>query len=1128
MINTDLFKTFFIVNQVKRFSYRFFVFLTGLIVSVCAYGQSAISVSGNVVDEQGEVVIGASVIVDGEKTGVITDINGFYSVKASPQGSLKVSFIGYLSQNVQIKNQTKINIILKEDTKTLDEVVVVGYGSQRLKEVTGAIVPVDVSKIESLPVSSITEALQGQVPGVNVSGGSGRPGEQATFNIRQQANFSKDGGNALPLVVIDDVIQSEPGAKGNASLDQLNMLDPSEIESITILKDASAAIYGSRASQGAIIVKTKRGKEGTPKISYSGKFELKDAVGHSKTMNAYEYGVFSNRFLRTTGVEDANKLFSASELEEMKSLNYDWLDKAWSTAFTMQHSISVSGGSNKATYFAGASYYDQGANLGDQDYKRWTFRAGTDVKLTSYLKISASVSGNNGKQEKSYTKVSSISDSSYGSKIGSGQENADYGLLLHIPKYIPWSQNIDGQDYWVSPALGPSQIANSSIVSNQMAAFNYFAWQQNGSKSLNDSYSYSANFTLQYDAPFLPGLSFKATYSRAHTTINSEQAQLPFTLALAKGTNTEGGHLYSTKDKNNWIIEENTKNSRVLYTDNISKNEQMNFYIDYNNKFGLHSVGAMASVEKAENEFTDRRLYYENPLPGGYNRGSSSAGTLTPAHSYSRFSERGSLSYLGRLNYNYDGRYLAQFLFRADASTKFAPENYWGFFPTLSLGWVVSEESWFKNNIKWLDYLKIRASIGKTGKDNVDAWKWLELYSFIADKGMGFGNAGGTFGSGLQPQGVPNRDIHWDKTLKYNLGFDFNLLRNRLSVGWDNYFDRNTDVLMTIAGAEGVPVHVGGGFAEQNYGAFDNWGTEVSLNWRDKAGEVNYNIGVNFSLTGNKVKKYPEGGIGYPSDNSIRMGYSNIFPVWGLKTWKGTSSGDGMLRTDADIDAYWNYLTELATSAGTTPAFFGGDKSQLKKGMLVYEDMHGDLNKEDGTLAGPNGRITEKEDYTRLVKRNKNYGFVTNLGANWRGISFSAQISTSWGGYSAIDYINQQDRNGYMLWSHASYMTDMYDETDNVNGKFPNVAYYKYNQYNSDFWKVSSFRCFIRNMTIGYTIPKKLISKVGIDNAKLSLSGHNLWDFYNPYPKKYRNMYDNAYAGYPTLRTWSLGVNVIF
>ena len=238
------------------------------------------------------------------------------------------------------------------------------------------------------------------------------------MSIRQSFNYAKDGGDSTPLVIIDDVIQIDANT-GRATLEQFNLLDASEVESITVLRDASAAIYGSRASQGAIIVKTKRGKSGAPRISYSGKFAFNDAVSHSKLLNAYDYGVWANSIIKATGKSskdpdtglwDMNKLFSDNELNEMKNLDYNWLDEAWSSAFMMSHAVNVSGGSDRATYFAGASYYDQGANMGDQDYNKWTFRAGVDVKLTSDLKFSASVSGNQSEISKSFTKNASNLD----------------------------------------------------------------------------------------------------------------------------------------------------------------------------------------------------------------------------------------------------------------------------------------------------------------------------------------------------------------------------------------------------------------------------------------------------------------------------------------------------------------------------------------------------------------------------------------------------------------------------------------------------------------------------------------------------------------------------------------------
>ena len=344
--------------------------------------QTGRKVTGKVLDEKGETIIGASVKVVGTTLGTITDFDGNFTLNNVPEGKkIEISYIGYISQSLEPKGNQLLTIKLKEDTKTLDEVVVVGYGTQKAKDVTGSIGVITPKEIEDLPVSNLGAALAGQIPGLSVSGGDGRPGEAATISIRQSFNYSKDGGNTNPMVVIDDVIQIDPNT-GLPTMETFNMLDVSEIESVSVLRDASAAIYGSRASQGAIIVKTKRGKAGVPRINYSGKFGVNDAVSHPKVLKGSDYGRFSNSFNIANGKINTgtdgwkNKLWSEDELKYMDTVDYDWLDEAWSSSFSMNHSLNVSGGSEKATYFAGASYYSQDANLGKQDYSKWTFRAG--------------------------------------------------------------------------------------------------------------------------------------------------------------------------------------------------------------------------------------------------------------------------------------------------------------------------------------------------------------------------------------------------------------------------------------------------------------------------------------------------------------------------------------------------------------------------------------------------------------------------------------------------------------------------------------------------------------------------------------------------------------------------------
>ncbi|MFD2596270.1 SusC/RagA family TonB-linked outer membrane protein [Sphingobacterium griseoflavum] len=1086
-----------------------------------------VGISGKVVDESGEPVAGATILVKGSKAGVKSGEDGVFNINVPDANStIVVSYVGYKVQEVNVAGLSTVTVIL-ESLDALDEVVVVGYGTQRAKEITGSIVSVDMKQLADLPVASVSEALRGQIPGLNVSGGSTRPGEMANLSIRQQFNWGKDGGGTVPLVIIDDVIQINP-QNGQPTLERFNMLDVSEIESITVLRDASAAIYGSRASQGAIVVKTKRGQVGPPRISYSGKFQTNDAVSHGKVMNARQYGEFANKFGRALGWND-NFYYSDAELTQMESLNYDWLMNDWRSAGAMQHALDFSGGSERATYFTGASFYTQSPNLGAQDFDRWTFRAGSEVKLASNFRLGATIAAANTSTEKSFTKIN-INDGSYG--IG-GEQN-DYNILLHMPKYIPWVYNIDGVDQYVSPALGPNRLGNVR-GNNSLSNWNYYELLNNGSKTTNKDFNYNANFTLQYDVPFIQGLSFKFNYGITQSATNTEQVMMPLLLSRSSNSNTPGNHLYgSTTIWDSPVL--NNASSRVTYDNTTSKNDQINFFANYNQTFGDHDIGGMFSVEKTTANWEDRYQIYDNPTRGVYNGTSISAGTLNTSNTITYRTVSGTLSYLGRFNYSYKSRYLLQFLFRSDASTNFAPENYWGFFPSVSAGWVISDEQWFADNITWMNYLKVRGSLGITGNSNVKPWRWTRLYTAATDKGMGFGNNGGQYVTGITPDPDPNRDLRWDRTVQRNLGLDLSFVKSQLNVTLDGYYNTTTDMLTDMSGAIDVPISVGGAFAEQNYAGVKAWGGEVAVTWRSHVNEFNYTVGMNFGVGNYKTTRYFDQPFDYPSQMDTRRavgntGYNN--PVYGYRTWKHTSGGDGMLRTDEDIDRYWAYLTENAANSGVegaAPRFFDiTDKSQMRKGMLVYEDVRGALDADNKTYAGPNGAIEKGtgQDLDILKKSDLTYAITTNLNAGWKGISLQAQISTSWGGVNYLDYIKQGTSSTHALWSQPLYLADMYDPDTNPNGSYPNLAYFdQFGGRNSDFFMLPTFRMFVRSLSVGYSLPKEWVNKAKLVNARIFISGNNLWDFYNPYPGRFRNMYDVPNVGYPTLRTWSLGVNL--
>ncbi|WP_289660644.1 SusC/RagA family TonB-linked outer membrane protein [Flavobacterium panacagri] len=1128
---------------IKRCSFLLFT-----LISVLSYAQNSsnqVTVTGTITDNLGGLLPGVNVTEKSTKNSVTTDYNGKYQIKVKSGGTLVFSFIGMKKQEIPLNNRSIVNVKMEDDFNQLENIVVVGYGTQKKKELTGAIATIKADDLMDLPVTNLSDALKGLVPGVNVTSGTGRPGEAGTIQIRQTFSLSKDGGFDIPLVIIDDMIQVDP-TNGKPTLEQFNRLDPSEIESITVLKDGSAAIYGSRASQGAILVKTKRGKAGKAKFTYNSQFAINDAVSHSKVLDAYEFGVFSNRFFASRvvppAVLDQATIYSPSELEQMKSLNYNWLDEAWKPAIQQKHSFNVSGGTEDITYFAGATYLTQDANLGYQKFDKWNFRTGINAKIAKNLDFSASISGNVGVIDKTFTKASSnISDGSYASNTGG--EQADYGFLLHMPQHVPWQVNLnDGKQYYVSPFPNSNKNFGSANANSNIAGWNYFANLNNGSHQITDDNTFNVNTSLNYKLAAVKGLSFKVSYSRNQSSAYTEQIQLPYDLVRIRDYQLQDRHLASaanpsfynatTNPAGSYILETNVRNSRVYYNNTDSKSSQGDFMINYDRTFGDHQVGAMVGGEASETYNTFTRLAYENTgkdYLGDYR----TAGTLSTSNSQATKVEGGTLSYFGRLNYSFKQKYLFQFILRSDASTKFAPENYWGTFPSAQVGWVMSKENWFEKGLPWVDFFKVRYSIGKTGKDNINPWRWEQYYDLIVDKGFQFGpgtatSGGGYNGNGLTPRVNPNRSVTWDTTIKNNLGFDITLLKNRLSLTYDYYYDKNKEMLTDMSSAVGVPISVGGAYAEQNYGQIDAWGHEISITWNDKIkSNMSYNVGVNFSYGDNEIKKYPDQGNVVPSNNNKRVGYSTFNPVWGFAVWKGTSTGDGILRTDADIANYWAYLTERATAVGGVPRYLDINSiSGMRKGSLAYQDVAGQLNP-DGTLAPADGQIMKDNDYVKLANSNRTYSIVTNLGFKIDAFSLRTQISTSWGGATFIDRVNQGTSSASNMWSRESFWRDMYSE-DNPMGKYPNVGQWAYMSTDSDFWQVSTFRCFVRNLSLNYDIPKKVFADTKISAITLGVTGNNLWDLYNPYPDHYRNMYDNSSVNYPTLRTWSLNFNVSF
>lgn len=1090
------------------------VFLLAFTLS--AYAQNTRTVTGTVMDDLGEPIIGAAVKVVDSPVGTVTDIDGKFSLSVKEGSKLTISFIGYISQTITNLNNPKI--VLMEDVAKLDEVVVVGYGTQKMKNVTGAIETLSTDEIKDLSVGSLGDALSGMMSGLHVSSGGGRPGSTPSLQIRQSSintsvtPTSTRGGDAdpSPLYVIDDFISTE---------EAFNNLDVSEVESITVLKDASAAVYGARAAYGVILVKTKRGKVGTPSISYNGQFGFTDALKLPKMLSAYDYGRIYNAAraagTSTSDTESDNlrtQYFQTDELDTMRGLNYDLVDKEWSAAWTQRHSLNINGGTDKATYFAGASYFSQEGNMGRLDYDRWNFRAGVNANIGKWTKASFQISGDMGEQNNARNGISG------------GGTDADFNsLMTHLP-FVP--------DYIGGRPVVYTGMQNVSSNLTAVQLYNFRAVQNSPDNTENQTNNMSINGSLEHDFGWFKwtkGLKLKASYSRNIVNGKSNNIGTKINVYRLLNRGGSGGHLYTGDDID--LDESNfgtfTLDNGNLLTRTMNKTDsyQMNLTLSYARQFGLHNVSGLFSIEKAESEYEYVTGNITDPFSFTDGQSNSTATGATQTTTFSR-TESGMLSYIGRLNYSYADKYLFEFLLRSDASTKFAPENYWGMFPSWSAGWVMSEESWFNKEKLGIDFLKIRGSFGILGRDNIQPWLWTQLYSRNADKGPVFGTSSNTSsGASFQmPQRGVNRDVHWDKTYKTNLGIDVRMLDNRFGITLDAYYDMGRELFTTFTGTSFYPTTVGTQATPENFGEVDTYGVELTLNWKDKIGkDFSYWVKLTTGYSDNKIKE--AGFQATPGFDDIVRGERSDRGVWGYECL-------GMFRSYQEIEEY--FATNNITS------YLGNSKENIHPGTLIYRDVRGQRNA-DGSYGEKDGVIDEN-DYVKISHRANNpYGLTMNFGASYKNFSFSAQFGASWGAYALMQtnlrqesYSNMEYKNVSAIWKDMYIYEDVLDASGNVtaamnrNAKYPNLKYSAINGQASTFWKVSAANIRLRNLAVAYSLPKEWMKPLGISSCRLNLTCQNLLSFYNPYDGGVWDTWAGTYGNYPNLRKFTLGVNVSF
>lgn len=1068
------------------------ILLLVCVLFTCAgvFAQSR-KVTGRVTDAaDGTPIPGANVSLKGQPSNVSTNANGEYAIQIKSDADVLVfSFIGFTRQQLLVGSQTTINVKMSGESNTLNEVVAVGYGTQKKVTLTGAVSSVDIQKVEDVPALSLSAALRGTTPGLSISGGTARPGQTTSIVVRNPVVLSKDSQQGTdPLYVIDDVIRTKS---------DFELLDQSVVESISVLKDAEAAIYGVSGSNGVILVRTKRGKNGAPRVSFSSSVGFSDATKLPEMMSGEQLGTFVNDYLNAqvyartkadvpnsnyidadgftwkNGVRDPSRnpsYYTPDELAYFAGNSHNWLKEAFKTATMFRQAANLSGGTDKVTYFLGGTYITQNSNFEGINSYKYGFRANVEAKLGKRFTLAGSISADAG-----YSK-------SYFYKLNSTSESLDNDVAT-LQNVNPWSE------YFIN---GNPVILGSSN-SGGLENVNFFLIQNSDNFTQSKSSVMNMLGKATYQVPGIDGLNATVTFNKNISNTNGKQFGTTFTYYKYAGQG-DNGHIPGGALLGTYQIK---NGDRVRLNPVMADSYQLNAGLNYNKDFGKHSVSAVALFEQRENFSEGVAAQTEGLVTGALPYQTFTVGTQTSNQS-SQISQAGFQSFISRLNYGYANKYLLQAVFRADGSSRFAPGHNWGYFPAASAGWVLSEERFFKDNVKFIDFLKLRASVGVTGTDATKA------YQYIASYNLGTGSSGGAvFNEGdrsiaIKPNlAIPNENVVWDKVTKTNYGMDVALLKNKLSFSADYFYSYGRDLLSSLSSS--VPQTIGWTPPTENFGKVDMFGWEFSASYKNNVGDFNYSFTPFYTWMDNKniVIDVASGIRGTLEDLT---GQSSNAGVFGYKSL-------GIIRTQADADAIVAQRAAAAGGAGNVKIL----NDALQPGMINYQDTNGD-------------GVIDVKDRVYLTKRSNNLNNLgLNFGVGYKGLNLNVVAGMSWGGYLNFGGQKPSGNGANVLGNRPVYWADHWTPT-NTNAAYPN-PYFTSALESSDFWLVSATQLSITNANLSYSIPTTLTQKVGIASVRLFAQGTNLVQFINPFPKNFRDMY-SALGTYPTLRTFTFGLNV--